>query len=89
MQASLDITRRIRASIVVLASFHGAAMAQAPAPVAPPAPPATAKPAEPPAADEPKSGVWGVPGPNAAQGGVSTPLAGPGSPGAATNAAAQ
>ena len=35
MQASLDITRRIRASIVVLASCHGAAMAQAPAPAVP------------------------------------------------------
>ncbi|MBU3682415.1 MAG: hypothetical protein FGM39_00055 [Phycisphaerales bacterium] len=99
MQATLDIIRRIRASIVVLASLHGAAMAQAPAPPVPPAPPAApaksdappaaAEPAESPATVEPRSGVWGVPGPNAAQGGVSTPLAGPGSPGAATNAAAQ
>jgi type II secretory pathway component GspD/PulD (secretin) len=102
MQASLDIFRRIRASIVVLASVHGAAVAQAPAPAVPPAPPAptatpaksdvppaAAKPADPPASDEPKSGVWGVPGPNAAQGGVSTPLAGPGSPGAPQAPAAQ
>lgn len=102
MQASLDIFRRIRASIVVLASLHGAAVAQAPAPAVPPAPPAptatpaksdvppaAAKPADPPASDEPKSGVWGVPGPNAAQGGVSTPLAGPGSPGAPQATAAQ
>ncbi len=102
MQASLDIFRRIRASIVVLASLHGAAVAQAPAPAVPPAPPAptatpaksdvppaAAKPADPPASDEPKSGVWGVPGPNAAQGGVSTPLAGPGSPGAPQVPAAQ
>ena len=102
MQASLDIFRRIRASIVVLASLHGAAVAQAPAPAVPPAPPAptatpaksdvppaAAKPADPPASDEPKSGVWGVPGPNAAQGGVSTPLAGPGSPGAPQAPAAQ
>ena len=102
MQASLDIFRRIRASIVELASLHGAAVAQAPAPAVPPAPPAptatpaksdvppaAAKPADPPASDEPKSGVWGVPGPNAAQGGVSTPLAGPGSPGAPQAPAAQ
>jgi type II secretory pathway component GspD/PulD (secretin) len=102
MQASQDIFRRIRASIVVLASLHGAAVAQAPAPAVPPAPPAptatpaksdvppaAAKPADPPASDEPKSGVWGVPGPNAAQGGVSTPLAGPGSPGAPQAPAAQ
>jgi type II secretory pathway component GspD/PulD (secretin) len=102
MQASQDIFRRIRASIVVLASLHGAAVAQAPAPAVPPAPPAptatpaksdvqpaAARPAESPASDEPKSGVWGVPGPNAAQGGVSTPLAGPGSPGAPQAPAAQ
>ena len=44
MQASQDIFRRIRASIVVLASLHGAAVAQAPAPAVPPAPPAVVLP---------------------------------------------
>ena len=97
MLASQDITRRMSALALAIASLHGAASAQAPAPAASPAqPPSSArpevvpagKPKAEPAPAEPASGVWGVPGPNAAQGGVSTPISGPGSPGAATAAAA-
>ena len=97
MLASQDITRRMSALALAIASLHGSALAQAPAPPASPAqPPSSArpevvpagKPKAEPAPAEPASGVWGVPGPNAAQGGVSTPISGPGSPGAATAAAA-
>jgi type II secretory pathway component GspD/PulD (secretin) len=54
--------------------------AAAPAPQSPPSSGAPAPAADPAAspATEPRSAVWGAPGANAAQGGVSTPLTGPG-----------
>jgi type II secretory pathway component GspD/PulD (secretin) len=95
MLASQDIFRRMSALALAIASLHGAALAQVPAPAAAPAqPPSSARPEVVPAGKpkaepaEPASGVWGVPGPNAAQGGVSTPISGPGSPGTPAAAAA-
>ncbi|NBP52037.1 MAG: hypothetical protein EBU70_12850 [Actinobacteria bacterium] len=79
----------IVASLAMLASTTPLAPAQQPGPSAPPPPAGSGSPpsASPPAptADpgvapgaEPRSAVWGAPGANAAQGGVSTPLTGPG-----------
>jgi type II secretory pathway component GspD/PulD (secretin) len=79
----------IVASLAMLVSTTPLAPAQQPGPSAPPPPAGSGSPpsASPPAptADpgvapgaEPRSAVWGAPGANAAQGGVSTPLTGPG-----------
>jgi type II secretory pathway component GspD/PulD (secretin) len=79
----------IVASLAMLALTTQLASAQQPGPTAPPPPAGSGSPpsASPPAptADpgvapgtEPRSAVWGAPGANAAQGGVSTPLTGPG-----------
>ena len=59
---------------------QSAAPAAAPMPQSPPSSGAPASAADPaaPTSTEPRSAVWGAPGANAAQGGVSTPLTGPG-----------